>query len=507
MKIKTALISVADKNGLPELAKFLHKRQVKVYSTGGTARVLRETGLEVFDLDDLTGFAEILDGRVKTLHPHVHAGILADSKNPAHRKTLEDLQLPKIDLLVVNFYPFEKAAASGDEAAIIENIDIGGPTMARAAAKNHASTAVLVDPQDYPAFIGEMEKTQGDISPLHARMLAVKAFVMVAHLDAAIANHFADDGGAFPAHCFLHLHKQMDLKYGENPHQVGACYEQYGNGGGYVQLQGLPLSYNNLLDAQAACELVSVLDEPAAAIIKHNNPCGAAAAKDARQAFFMARRCDPSSAFGGVVAFNREVDGATAETLADMFLEAVLAPQFSPAAKEVFAARVDRMRVLLSPDNCLGGAVLRSTGGLYLLQMPDHLDDTIIGKVVTKNSPSEEQWRDLRFAWRVAMVVKSNAIVIAKEQATLGIGAGQMSRVDSARLACQKAQAVNLKVDNSVAASDGFFPFADGLAELAESGVKAVMQPGGSKHDKKIIAEADERGMAMVFTGRRHFRH
>ena len=469
---------------------------------------MREAGAEVADVAELTGFPEILDGRVKTLHPHIHAAILADGDNPAHLRTLKKMNVPPIDLVVVNFYPFEKAAATKDDAAAIENIDIGGPSMARAAAKNFAHTVALTDPLDYPAFIGEMEKTRGEIAPKHARMLAAKAFVATANLDAAIAGHFSEDGGAFPAHLFLHLHKQMDLKYGENPHQTAACYERFGGGGGYAQLQGAPLSYNNLLDVQAASELSGLFDRPAAAIIKHSNPCGAAVAEDAKRAFYMARRCDPLSAFGGIAALNREVDGEIAEALCELFLEVVLAPQFSPEAKSVFAARSERLRVLLAPENLAGGgAEIRGAAGLFLAQTQDAPEDEQEWQTVTRAQPTEKQMRDLRFAWRVAMVVKSNAIVAAKDGATLGIGAGQMSRVDSAILARQKAERAKLKLDGGVAASDAFFPFADGLVELADAGIKAIIQPGGGKRDAEIIAEADKRGVAMVFTKRRHFRH
>ena len=507
MKIKTALISVADKTGLPELATILKKLRVTIYSTGGTAAMLRDMDMEVKDVADLTGFPEMLDGRVKTLHPHVHAGILAAPDAPEHLKTLKDFKLPVIDLVVVNFYPFEKVASEGKEKDVVENIDIGGPTMARAAAKNFAGTAVLTDPQDYPAFIGEMEKTRGEITSEHARMLATKAFVVTAHYEAAIANYFCENGGKFPHHRFFHLHKQMDLKYGENPHQQAACYEPYGGGGGYVQLQGPPLSYNNLLDAQAASELTTLFDSPAAAIVKHNNPCGVAVEDNIRQAFYMARRCDPTSAFGGVVAFNQEVDGEAAEALCEMFLEVVLAPQVSNAAKEVFASRSERLRVLLMPEKNGGGAELRAAAGLFLSQTPDSPEDESQWKVVSKTKPDKSQWNDLRFAWRVAMVVKSNAIVAAKDGATLGIGAGQMSRIDSARIARQKAERVKLKLDGAVAASDAFFPFADGLLELLDAGVKAVIQPGGSKKDDEIIAEADKKDAVMVFTKNRHFRH
>ena len=505
MKIKTALVSVADKTGLPELARALQKHKVAVYSTGGTAKMLRETGMETRDISELTGFSEILGGRVKTLHPNVHAAILADGGNPEHINTLKELGAPPVDLVAVNFYPFEKALGGG-EAEIIENIDIGGPAMARAAAKNFAYTAVLTDPQDYPAFIGEMERTRGEIGAEHARILAAKAFAAVAHLDAAIANYFCAEGD-FPSHLFLHLHKQMNLKYGENPHQSAAFYEPFGRaGGGYEQLQGGAVSYNNLLDARAAWGLAESIDEPAAAIIKHNNPCGAAAAENIRLAFHMARRCDPDASFGGIVALNREVDGETAEALSGVFLEAVLAPQFSPEAKEIFAARAERLRVLLAPSGG-GGVEIRGGGGILLAQTADSFNGGAEWETATRARPDEKQMRDLRFAWRVAAAVKSNAVVAVKDCATVGVGAGQMSRVDSARLAVQKAERAKLKLDNAAAASDGFFPFADGLEELANAGVSAVVQPGGSKRDGEIIAAADKAGIAMVFANRRHFRH
>ena len=507
MKIKTALVSVADKSGLQELARALQKWQTAVYSTGGTAAALRELGVAVADIAELTGMEEMLDGRVKTLHPRIHAAILADSGNKNHAAELKKMRLPPLDLVAVNFYPFEKHV-SGDEKTLIEYIDIGGPTLARAAAKNFAHTAVLTDPLDYPAFVGEMEKSQGEISLLHRRMLAAKAFVAVAHLDSAIANHFAGDGGVFPAHYFLHLHRQMNLKYGENPHQAAACYEPFGGDGGYAQLHGAPLSYNNILDAQAGCELASMFERPAAAIIKHNNPCGAAVADSPKQAFYMARRCDPMSAYGGVAAFNREVDGDTAEALTEHFLEAVLAPQYSAEAKEVFAARSEKLRVLLSPsEEDGGGALLRGVGGLFLLQTSDRMEDENGWEIVSKQKPTESQMRDLRFAWRVAAAVKSNAIVAAKDGATLGVGAGQMSRLDSARLARQKAEQAKLKLEDAAAASDAFFPFADGLEELLAAGVRAVIHPGGSRNDADIIAAADKAGAAMIFTHCRHFRH
>ena len=508
MNIKTALISVSDKSGLADLARALKEYQVTIYSTGGTAEALREHNIEVVDISALTGADEILDGRVKTLRANIHAGILADRDNPEHLNTLKAMNIPAIDLVVVNFYPFEKISSSEqDEAAIIENIDIGGPTMARAAAKNFKHTAALTDPQDYPAFISELYKNKGEISARHLKMLATKAFIVVAHLDAAIANYFCQNGESFPSHQFIHLHKQLDLKYGENPHQAAACYEVFGGSGGYVQLQGSMLSYNNFLDTQAACDLISLIEEPAAVIIKHNNPCGAAVAEDIRQAFYMARRCDSTSAFGGVVGVNREVDEETAEVLTSMFLEVIIAPRFSAEAKKVFAAHSERLRLLLMSDNTKNHDSIRSVGGFFLAQTTDSIHDDSLWKVVSESQPTPSQWRDLRFAWKVAMVVKSNAIVIAKDNATIGIGAGQMSRVDSVRLAHEKAKRAKFKLTDTVAASDAFFPFMDGVEELAKAGVLAIIQPGGSKNDNDIIAVANEHKIAMVFTQRRHFKH
>ena len=508
MRIKNALISVSDKSGLPELGAALEDAGVAVYSTGGTAAALRTAGITVKDLSALTGVAEMLDGRVKTLHPRVHAALLADMANEAHRRQLEEMKTPKFDLLVVNFYPFEKTVATTtDEAEVIENIDIGGPAMLRAAAKNFSSTAVLSDPSDYPLFIGDLKENAGAVTLENRRLWAMRAFIRVAHLDAAIANYFSAHAGAgdFPAHRFLHLEKILNLPYGENPHQPAACYGIAGSDNAYAQLQGAPASYNNLLDAYSASMTVGLHDAPAAAIIKHNNPCGVAVAPTLKGALVRALRTDSLSAYGGIVAFNRPLDGDTAQVLQNSFWEVVIAPQFEAAAKSVLAGK-PRLRLLISSLFSGGGDLLSGHGPLLLMQKPDALTATE-GDVKSKRPPTENERRDLNFAWAVAAAVKSNAIVLAKDGATVGIGAGQMSRVDSAWLACEKARRAKIKIKGAVAASDGFFPFADGLEILAKAGVTAVIQPGGSKNDDDIVAAADALGLAVIFTGRRHFRH
>ncbi|MGI9336904.1 MAG: bifunctional phosphoribosylaminoimidazolecarboxamide formyltransferase/IMP cyclohydrolase [Gammaproteobacteria bacterium] len=504
MKIRNALISVSDKTGLADLAKALSG--ANLYSTGGTAKFLRDSGARVTDTAELTGFDDMLGGRVKTLHPHIHAGILATAE---HGEELKKRGVPKIDLVVVNFYPFEKTIAeSADESAIIENIDIGGPAMARAAAKNHSDTAVLVSPQDYPSFIGDLQKHKGNIPAQTARRLAAKAFVAVAHLDAAIANYFSGGGDSlFPSDSFLHVRKQMDLAYGENPHQRAACYLPAGAAGGYGQLQGPPLSYNNLLDAQAASGTAQLFSRPAAAIVKHGNPCGAAVAETIKDAFVRARQCDGISAFGGVVAINQTLEEDVAEVFAGMFLEAVIAPQVSSEAKRILA-QSPRLRLLLPPDGRGGlGFEVRNAGNLFLAQTPDAVVHGRRQKIVSNKHPSESQMRDLSFAWRVAARVKSNAIVLAKDGATIGIGAGQMSRLDSARIAIWKAGLAKHKTQDAVAASDGFFPFPDAVEELAKAGITAIIQPHGSKKDADIIKAADKLGIALVFAENRHFRH
>ena len=505
MRIDNALISVSDKTGLAELAKVLVDAGTTIYSTGGTAAALRELGITVREVAELTGVTEMLDGRVKTLHSHIYAAILADGQNDEHRGQLADCGVPKLDLLVVNFYPFERAASSGDEKKIIENIDIGGPAMVRAAAKNHSSTAVLVDPADYPVFVNKLKNNGGGINAESRRWLASKAFVSVAHLDCTIANHFASRAvGAFPDDRFLHLEKITDLPYGENPHQAAACYGIAGGVDDFAQLQGTPASYNNLLDSYSACMAAGIHDRPAAAVVKHSNPCGVAVADDLKTAFQLARKTDPVSAYGGVVAFNRPLDGETAAALKAGFWEVVCAPQFDAEAKAALAMK-SRLRILLSSLFETKTEWMVGNANMLLMQSSEAIAGG--GEVVSRRQPSETEWRDLEFAWRVVAVVKSNAIVIAESGATVGIGAGQMSRVDSAWLACEKARRAKQKMRNAVAASDGFFPFADGVQTLATAGVAAVIQPGGSKNDEEVVKMADAHDMAMVFTGRRYFRH
>ena len=460
MKIKTALISVSDKSGLEELATALQASGVKIYSTGGSAQHLRDLGIKVSDVHELTEFPEILEGRVKTLHPNIYAGILADQDKEMHLETLKKYKLPSIDLVVVNFYPFENTVAKGEgERMVIESIDIGGPCMVRAAAKNFLSTVVLTDPSDYPSFIGELKQNKGEISVERSRVLAAKAFVCIAHLDGAIANYFsARHRQRFPDHYFLHVQKQMDLNYGENPHQHAACYQYAGTGSGYGQLQGTPLSYNNILDSQFASNAVSLFSDPSIVIIKHNNPCGVAVSNDLSNAFIKAQRCDKISSFGSVVACNRPVEEKLAGIMAAMFLEVVIAPQFSPEAKRILAVK-DNLRLLLAAeDDSTSLMEVRSMRNLLLVQTPDKIAVST-PKIPTKIKPTKKQMCDLLFAWKVAACVKSNAIVLANDNATIGIGAGQMSRIDSARLACQKAALSKIKTTGAVAASDGFFSF------------------------------------------------
>ena len=504
MRIQHALISVSDKTGLDKLAAALKAAGVVIYSTDGTAAVLADAGCEVINVSDLTGSIQLLGGRVKTLHPNVYAAILADTQNPRHMQELTKRQIPKLDLVVVNFYPFEKILSTAIDEEIIENIDIGGPAMARAAAKNYTSTLVLTDPDDYPPFIDSL-KSNGFSNDMRRR-LATKAFIKVARLDATIANHFStDETTVYPHHRFLHIKKVTDLAYGENPHQTAACYSLAEEGPGFTQLQGAALSYNNLLDAHSAWMAVACHKAPAAAIIKHNNPCGVAIASTIKKALARAIHTDSASAFGGVVAVNRALDEEAALFLQKSFWEIILAPRFSTAAKSTLAFK-KRLRLLV-PMLQSTPLQLTSAGNMLLLQKTDEITNHEAVNVVSRRQPSTAEQEDLDFAWRVAAVVKSNAVVLAYAQATVGIGAGQMSRVDSARLACEKATRANLKIAGSVAAADGFFPFVDGVNLLAERGVTAIIQPGGSKNDSDVIAAADAAGMTMVMTGKRHFRH
>ena len=524
--IKTALISASDKSGLIEFARGLAGFGVALLSTGGTARLLGEHGIKVTEVSDHTGFPEMLDGRVKTLHPKVHGGILARRDVPSHVSALDAAGIAPIDLVVVNLYPFSETVARPgctlEEA--IENIDIGGPAMVRSAAKNHQHVAVVTDPADYAGILREMREASGAIGRPTRFRLPPKAFSHNAASDGAISNYLTalDASGAraaFPARLNLNFELVQRLRYGENPHQHAAFYRDLapvpGSLARYAQLQGKELSYNNIADSDAAWECVKTFDAPACVIIKHANPCGVAIAAGALEAYRLAFATDPTSAFGGIIAFNRELEAATATAVAEKFVEVLIAPTVSAGAREVLAKK-ENVRVL----EVLGGegsgvkpAVwntmeYKRVGGGLLVQTSDSCN---VGaaqlKVVTKAKPTPLQLADLLFAWRVAKYVKSNAIVFAVSGRTLGVGAGQMSRVDSARIAAMKAKNAGLPLAGSVAASDAFFPFRDGLDVVAEAGAVAVIQPGGSLRDEEVIAAADERGIAMVFTGYRHFRH
>jgi len=530
MTIKQALISVSDKRGVLEFAQGLAAQGVTLLSTGGTAKLLREAGLAVTEIGDYTGFPEMLDGRVKTLHPKVHGGILARRDLAGHMATLKQHGIPAIDLVCVNLYPFAATVAKPgvtlEEA--IENIDIGGPAMVRSAAKNYAGVAIVTDPADYPALLAEMQKNGGALALSTRFGLAKKAFTHTARYDGMIANWLTglDDGAekkpaeaapapsVFPQRLQLGFDRAEMLRYGENAHQSAAFYRDAtplpGSIAAYAQLQGKELSYNNIADADAAWECVKVFASPACVIVKHANPCGVAVAGNLCAAYEKAFKTDPTSAFGGIIAFNGEVglDVVRAMNERKHFVEVLIAPAITAEARAALASK-QNLRVLLLP---LGGALnrleLKRVGGGLLAQTADDFTSSASGlKVVSKKQPTAEQIEDLLFAERVAKFVKSNAIVFCGAGMTLGIGAGQMSRVDSTRIAAIKAQNAGLALEGSVVASDAFFPFRDGLDVLAEAGAACVIQPGGSVRDDEVIAAADEHGIAMVFTGFRHFRH
>ena len=526
MKVTQALISVSDKRGAVDFARGLAQIGIKLLSTGGTAKLLRDAGLDVTDVSDYTGFPEMLDGRVKTLHPKVHGGILGRRDLPEHLATMAQHGIPPIDLVVVNLYPFRETVAKPgctlDDA--IENIDIGGPTMVRAAAKNHGNeqggVGVVTDPEDYAPVLEELKST-GALSYKTRFALAKKAFTQTARYDSAIANWLTslDDEnkpGVFPEKLQLAFDKVETLRYGENPHQQAAFYREPGVVPGsissYQQIQGKELSYNNIGDADAAWECVKAFDAsiaPAACVIvKHANPCGVAVGANALETYRKAFKTDPTSAFGGIIAFNVVIDKAAAEAIAGQFAEVIIAPEITAEARAVFAAK-QNLRVLVVPLGKVAGALdYKRVGGGLLLQSADEARITAADvRVVTKRAPSAQEMSDLLFAWRVAKYVKSNAIVYCKDAMTVGVGAGQMSRVDSARIAAIKAENNGLTVVGCVAASDAFFPFRDGLDVLAKAGATAVIQPGGSVRDAEVIAAADEHNLAMVFTGFRHFRH
>ena len=515
--MRRALLSVSDKQGLIEFAQALHRRGVTLLSTGGTATLLERSGVPVTQVSSHTGFPEIMDGRVKTLHPKIHGGLLG--RRDVDDTVMRQHGIEPIDLLVVNLYPFAatiaKPGCSYEDA--IENIDIGGPAMVRAAAKNHDRVAVVVDPADYTAVLDELARNDGAVSEATRKRLAAKAFAHTASYDSAVASYLArvnEGGGDFPQSLSLHFQKRIDLRYGENPHQTAAFYRvtdpQGASIGSAKQLQGRTLSYNNIADGDTAFECVRQFADPACVIVKHANPCGVAVAGDTLAAYDRAYKTDPTSAYGGIIAFNRALTAGTARAIIErQFVELIIAPQIDADALEL-CARKENVRVLvtdgLAPSN--GRYEYRSVDGGLLVQTRDQ---GMVGKadlkVVTKRQPSPAELDDLLFAWQVCKYVKSNAIVYAKERMTIGVGAGQMSRVVSSRIAAMKAKDEGLTVAGAVMASDAFFPFRDGLDVAAEFGIKAVIQPGGSMRDNEVIAAADEHGMAMVLTGMRHFRH
>jgi phosphoribosylaminoimidazolecarboxamide formyltransferase/IMP cyclohydrolase len=520
-----ALISVSDKTGVVELARELAALGVRLLSTGGTAKLLADAGIAVTEVAAHTGFPEMLDGRVKTLHPKIHGGLLARRDDALHMAALEAHGIATIDLLVVNLYPFEAtvARAGCTLADAIENIDIGGPAMVRSAAKNWKDVAVLTDPAQYAGVVAEL-KEQGKVSEATRFALAVAAFDRIAQYDGAISDYLSSLAGPregvperheFPAQANGRFVKLQDLRYGENPHQRAAFYRDLAPLPGSLvtarQLQGKELSYNNIADADAAWECVKSFAEPACVIVKHANPCGVAVAADAAAAYAKAFRTDPTSAFGGIIAFNVAVDRTAAELVAKQFVEVLIAPSYSAEALAVFAAKANtRVLEIALPGPGAGRNAhdLKRVGSGLLIQTADNRD---VGeadlKVVTKKAPTAEQTRDLLFAWQVARYVKSNAIVFCAAGTTLGVGAGQMSRLDSARIAAIKAEVAGLSLAGSAVASDAFFPFRDGLDVVIDAGAACVIQPGGSMRDDQVIAAADERGIAMVFTGVRHFRH
>ena len=524
MTARQALISVSDKHGVVDFARELAGLGVNILSTGGTAKLLRDAGIKVTDVSDYTGFPEMLDGRVKTLHPKVHGGILGIRGNAEHAAIMEKHGIPTIDLVVVNLYPFQATVAKKDCTLVdaIENIDIGGPTMVRAAAKNHGNEAggvgVVTEPADYAPILAELKSNGGALSYKTRFALARKAFTHTARYDAAISNWLtsldADDKPTtFPERLQLAFDKVDTMRYGENPHQQAAFYREpnavAGSIANYEQLQGKELSYNNIADSDAAWECVKAFDTTCCVIVKHANPCGVAIAPTALEAYQKAFKTDPTSAFGGIIAFNCAIDKATADAVSGQFAEVIIAPEITPDARAVFAAK-QNLRVLIVPLGKVEGTLFdyKRVGGGLLVQTADvaRISQTDL-KVVTKRAPTAQEMTDLLFAWRVAKYVKSNAIVYCKDGMTTGVGAGQMSRVDSARIAAIKAENMGLTLKGSAVASDAFFPFRDGLDVVIDAGANCVIQPGGSMRDAEVIAAADERGIAMVFTGTRHFRH
>lgn len=516
LKIERALLSLTDKTGAVEFARGLRALDVTLISTGGTAKLLKDAGLEVHDVSNVTHFPEMLDGRVKTIHPNIAGGILAMRSKPEHMEALEQHAIPTIDLVVVNLYAFEKIAAKKDAHVgdLIENIDIGGPTMIRAAAKNWQDVAVVTNPGDYNALLEELNANAGALSKKTHWDLAVKAFHMTAAYDRAISNRLADisiEGEDFrdertdlPRTLDLRVPRALDMRYGENPHQKAALYATGGQGvAGGKQLQGKELSYNNLVDLDAAWLLVQEFEEPASVIIKHTNPCGCAEQSALAESYRKAFDADPVSAFGGVLAFNRELDGETAAEVSKTFIEAIAAPSYSAEALQILSAKKNLR--LVAVDATSDRFVVKSINGGFLVQSPDYATlDRAAAKAVTTRQPSEDEWRNLGFAWKCVKHVKSNAIVYARDGQLLSAGAGQMSRVFSVEIGAKKSV---LPLDGCVLASDAFFPFPDGLEAAAAHGITAAIQPGGSVKDAEVIEAANRLGIAMVFTGVRHFRH
>jgi len=516
MKISRALISVSDKSNILELAKILQDLNIEIISTGGTASLLIKNNIKVIEVSDYTQFPEMLNGRVKTLHPKIHGGILAQNDNPEHKDTLKKNNIPKIDLVIVNLYPFESTINDPKctlELAI-ENIDIGGPTMIRAAAKNYKSVTVLTSPDEYDNFSKELIKNKGQLKESYRFKLAQNAFSHTAHYDKAISNYLSknDQQIKFPNNLSQIMNKKMDMRYGENPHQEAAFYTepqiQKGALANFKQIQGKELSFNNLNDSDTAWECVKLFSDPSCVIVKHANPCGVCSAKTMKDAYEGAFLTDPTSAFGGIIAINKEMDTETAKLIMKQFVEVIIAPGYSKESIKIFKAK-ENIRLLQVEINKLKNQLdFKKIGGGWLVQSGDnHKLDINKCKVVTKLEPSTEQLEDLYFSWQVAQYVKSNAIIFCKGKKTLGIGAGQMSRIDSTRIAAIKAENANISLTNSVVASDAFFPFRDGIDALASYGAKCVIQPGGSLKDDEVIKAADELGLIMLFTGIRHFKH
>jgi phosphoribosylaminoimidazolecarboxamide formyltransferase/IMP cyclohydrolase len=521
VRVRRALISVSDKTGIVDFARGLAGLGIEIVSTGGTATALRDAGIEVRDVADLTGSPEILGGRVKTLHPRLHAGLLAVRDDPEHMEVLASEGIEPIDLVCVNLYPFERTVGrqGTSESDAIENIDVGGPTMIRAAAKNHRFVVIVVQPESYDAVLAELEETGGGVSAATRHWLANEAFAFTARYDAAISRWFGVRYEEFPEHWVMAHEKFLDLSYGENPHQKAALYTEVGARthvlSRVAKLHGRALSFNNVLDLDAARRLLDEFERAACVIVKHNNPCGVAVADGIGIAYENALACDPMSAFGGVIALNRSVDGPLAERLHQHFIEVLIAPSYDDDALTVLRQK-EAIRILEATEQRReepGDRDLKRVRGGLLVQEPDRIDsDRESMQLVTKASPSGSQWDDLWFAWKVCKHVRSNAIVIAKDGATIGVGAGQMSRVDSVRIAIEKAREARSDdagavLADSVVASDAFFPFPDGPQQAIEAGATAFVQPGGSVRDSEVIAACDEAGAAMVFTGRRHFRH